>query len=101
MRLGDAITTTSHRVMAAVLDGDPQPLNEIILDPNADQFIRSRMCEALAMVVLRGELDRPSAGRFLRDAFMELQPQAECYVFAGTRRTRNNLPLNNNELIVR
>jgi hypothetical protein len=81
--LGDTITSTSHRVMAAVFDGDPQPLYEIILDPNAEQFVRSRMCEALAMVVLRGELDRALAERFLRDAFMDLQPQAECYVWYG------------------
>src|SRR4029077_16450823 len=33
---GDSITTTSHRVMAAVFDGDPDPLYQIILDPNAD-----------------------------------------------------------------
>jgi Protein of unknown function (DUF1186)/SEC-C motif len=81
--LGDAITSTAHRVMAAVFDGDPQPLYEIIFDPNAEQFVRSRMCEALAMVVLRGELDRALASRFLRDAFMDLQPQAECYVWYG------------------
>ena len=73
---GDGITTTSHRVMAAVFDGDPEPLYDIILDPNAEQFIRAGMCEALAMVTVRGELDRAVAGRFLRDAFMELQPQA-------------------------
>jgi Protein of unknown function (DUF1186) len=72
---GDGITTTSHRVMAAVFDGDPQPLYDIILDPNAEQFIRAGMCEALAVVTVRGELDRAVAGRFLRDAFMELQPQ--------------------------
>jgi hypothetical protein len=34
---GDSITTTSHRVMAALFDGDPQPLCEIILDPSADE----------------------------------------------------------------
>jgi len=81
--LGDAITTTSHRVIASVFDGDPQPLYDIILDPNAEQFIRSRMCEALAMVTLRGDLDRTLAGRFLRDAFIEMQPQAQCYVWVG------------------
>jgi hypothetical protein len=55
---GDGITTTSHRVMAAVFDGDPEPLYDIILDPNAEEFIRAGMCEALAMVTMRGELDR-------------------------------------------
>ena len=54
--------------MAAVFDGDPEPLYDIILDTNADEFIRAGMCEALAMVTLRGELDQAVAGRFLRDA---------------------------------
>jgi len=80
---GDSITVTSHRVMAALFDGDPQPLYEIILDPNAEEFIRWSMCEALAMVTRRGELDRAATGRFLRDAFMELQPRAECDVWVG------------------
>jgi hypothetical protein len=80
---GDAAASTCHRVMAAVFDGDPQPLFDIILDPNADEFIRSRMCEALAMVTLRGELERNRAARFLRDAFNELRPQRECYVWVG------------------
>jgi hypothetical protein len=83
---GDGITLTSHRVMAALFDGDPQPLCDIILDPNAEEFVRSRMCEALAMVTLRGELNRDLVGRFLRDAFTELRPQAlatPCYVWYG------------------
>jgi uncharacterized protein len=80
---GDGITTTSHRVMAAVFDGDPQPLYQIILDPNAEEFIRAGMCEALAMVTLRGELDRAVVGRFLRDAFINLQPQRQNFVWVG------------------
>src|ERR1700730_4265322 len=80
---GDSITTTSHRVMAAVFDGDPEPLYDIILDPNAEEFIRAGMCEALAVVTIREELDRAVASRFLRDAFMELQPQRQNYVWVG------------------
>jgi uncharacterized protein len=37
--LGDAITSTTHRVMAAVFDGDAQPLYDIILDRNAEPFV--------------------------------------------------------------
>ena len=43
---GDGITTTGHRVMAAVFDGDPDPLYQIILDPNADEYLRASMIEA-------------------------------------------------------
>jgi hypothetical protein len=81
--LGDATTETSHRVMAAVFDGDPAPLYEIIGDSAADEFIRARMCEAVAMLTLRGELPRAEAGRFLRACFDELEPQAKSLVWEG------------------
>jgi hypothetical protein len=81
--LGGAITETTHRVMAAVFDGDPAPLYDVIRDPEADEFVRSRMCEALAMVTLRGELPREEAARFLRACHAELEPQDECFVWQG------------------
>jgi hypothetical protein len=83
MTLAEAVTETSHRVMAAVFDGDPAPLHAIIRDPDADEYIRSRMCEALAMVTLRGEVPREATAAFLRDCFRELAPQDECFVWDG------------------
>ncbi len=80
--LGDATADTSHRVMAAVFDGDPTPLYDIIRDPDADEFVRSRMCEALAMVTLRGELPREQTVQFLRACFSELE-QENSFVWEG------------------
>jgi hypothetical protein len=98
---GDGITTTSHRVMASVFDGDPQPLYDIILDRGAEEFIRAGMCEAVAMVTLRGELDRAVAGRFLRDAFMEMRPQAGCYVWVGWQSAIAMLGMGDLKLLVK
>src|SRR5262249_28780226 len=56
--IGDAVTESSHRVMAAVFDGDPQPLYDIVTDPRADEFVRARMCDALAMLAVRDLLPR-------------------------------------------
>jgi Protein of unknown function (DUF1186) len=81
--LGDAITETSHKVMASVYDGDPQPLYDIILDENADEFIRSRMCEALIILVRQNQLPRAEAARFLAACYSELQPQTECAAWTG------------------
>jgi hypothetical protein len=81
--LGWSITETSHKVMAAVFDGDPAPIYNIILDPNADEFVRSRMCETLAMLAVRGRLDRDEVAAFLRDCWINLQPRHECFVWQG------------------
>ena len=81
--LGDAVTSTSHRVMAAIFDGDPQPLYDITLDPDADEFVRSRMCETLAILVLRSELNRHEVVRFLEDAFGKIRPRSSCFVWQG------------------
>jgi hypothetical protein len=69
--------------MAAVFDGDPGPLYEVILDPQADEYVRSRMLEAIAMVTLRGEMPREEAVRFLRTCYSELDRQDECWVWNG------------------
>jgi hypothetical protein len=81
--ISSAITMTTHRVMAAVFDGDPHPIYNIILDENADEFVRSRMCETLAMLVLQGRLDRAEAASFLGDCWINLQPRDHCFVWSG------------------
>ncbi len=81
--ISDAITMTAHRIMAAVFDGDPQPIYNIILDHNADEFVRSRMCETLAMLVVQGRLDRSEVAAFLRDCWIGLQPREDCFAWSG------------------
>ncbi len=81
--LGDAVTTTSNRVVAGVFDGDPQPIFDIILDASADEYVRSRMCEALSYLGLTGQIDRRTLSNFLRDCFANLSPQGPCYVWVG------------------
>lgn len=81
--IGEGVTETCHRVMAAVFDGDPQPLYDIILDRDADEYVRSRMCQAIAIVTLRGELLRSEAARFLAACFDDLEPKVDCFVWCG------------------
>ncbi len=81
--LGGAIPESAHRVMAAVFDGDPQPLYDVILNRNAEEFVRSGALEALAMVTLRGELAREEASRFLHTCFAKFQAEPGCFVWNG------------------
>ena len=81
--LGDATTETSHKIIANVFDGDPQPIYDIIHDAEADEFVRSRMFDALVMLVLQGELNRAEIAKFVRSAFTDLQPQDLSAVWDG------------------
>jgi Protein of unknown function (DUF1186)/SEC-C motif len=81
--LGGAITETTHRVMAAVFDGDPRPLYDVILNENADEFVRSRMLETLAMLALRGELTREEVARFLHVCFPKFRDEPGSFVWNG------------------
>ncbi len=81
--LGEAVTETAHRVMASVFDGDPEPLFDIILDPAAGQFARSSMCDTLAMLLMRGRLERQQVEPFLREAFIRIEPKSEGFVWCG------------------
>jgi hypothetical protein len=81
--IGGSITESTHRVMAAVFDGDPQPLYDVILNENAEEFVRSRILEALAMLTLRGEIAREEAAQFLHACFATLQDEPGCFVWNG------------------
>jgi len=78
-----AIPETVHRVMAAVFDGDPQPLYDVILNEHAEEFVRSRMLETVAMVTLRGDIAREEAARFLHVCFAKLQAEPGCFAWNG------------------
>lgn len=81
--IGDALTESAPRVMAAVFNGNPQPLYNVILNESADEFARSGMCETLAMLVVQGRLDRTEVAAFLRDCWIGLRPREDCFVWHG------------------
>jgi hypothetical protein len=77
---------TVHKVMAAVFDGDPRPLYEVILDPEADEYVRGRMLETVAMVTLKGKLAHDEASRFLQACYTDIVPQDTCVAWDGWQR---------------
>jgi hypothetical protein len=80
--LGDAISETIHKVMASVFGGDPGPLHAIILDPAADDFVRSRMFDSLSILTRSGAIPRAETFAFLRDCFKQLDPETN-FVWNG------------------
>jgi hypothetical protein len=81
--LDDAVTETMHQVMAAVFDGDPQPLYDIILDRGADEFIRSMTFKSVSTLVLDGRLPRTEASRFLAACASDIESDAPTFAWIG------------------
>jgi hypothetical protein len=90
----NAVPETCHRVIASVFDGDAEPLYEAILDRDADEFVRSCMCQTLAMLAVAGKIPREDAREFLRRCFSSFQAEQwregsasisseTCYVWSG------------------
>jgi hypothetical protein len=49
----------------------------------ADEYVRAKMCQTIAMLTRRGELPRDATAAFLRDCYAQLEPQQDCYVWSG------------------
>ena len=81
--LGDALTETTPSVMAAIFDGDPQPIYDIILDEHADQFARSVMFDTLITLVREELLPRAEVERFLVGCFSDLRPAQSNFAWSG------------------
>jgi hypothetical protein len=81
--IGDASTETSHRVIASVYDGDPEPLFDLIRNETLDAFVRGRMTEAAAMLTLRGDLQRDRLLVFLRECFERFKEEPDDWIWNG------------------
>jgi len=81
--LGDAVTTTLPQIAASVFDGDPEPMQAVILNPAADEFVRSGLLEALAFLTGEGRIPRERTADFLRRCETELRPRATNFAWVG------------------
>ena len=63
--LGDAVPATLPRLAASSFDGDADALEQAILDPKADEFVRWSLFGAYAYLVFEGRIARERAHAFL------------------------------------
>lgn len=82
---GDSITETVGRVMAAVYDGDPQPLFDLIGNEGVDEYIRQSLFDTLVILVRDGRLDRDRVVSFLAEAPQRLKAGKGHVVWVGVQ----------------
>jgi uncharacterized protein YchJ len=91
--LEDEIGITGHRVIVRVFDGDPEPLCAFVLDRSADEFLRTMVLEAIAILTHAGAIGREETSAFLCEIFLALQAEPENFVWFGWQRAISLLGL--------
>jgi hypothetical protein len=81
--LGDAVTTTAHRVVFNLFDGDLAPIKRLIESPDVDVYVRRRMFDLLGMLMLQGKLERDELVDYLRKLHGRLKGDPDGLVSAG------------------
>jgi hypothetical protein len=74
---GDVVTQDGGTILASVFDGDLSPIRRVILNPDADVFVRSAGIVALSQLALWAEVPRDvvvEEFRFLAEAGLEREP---------------------------
>ena len=63
--LGEAITISLSRILAGLFDSDSEPLQSLITDQSADEFVRDAAMGTFALLTFEGHIDRAHAEEFL------------------------------------
>jgi len=79
--LGDSLDATLAQILAGVFDGDPGPLEEIILDPGVHEYARWPVLDAYGGLAHLRQIDRERAERILFDfGEMDLPPEDGAWI---------------------
>ena len=72
---GDVVTEGGNRILAAVCDGNLQPIIDLACSLDADDYARIAAIEALALLAVWGEVPRPSIVDVMRRLAREGLPR--------------------------
>ena len=66
---GDLVTEDLGRILASVCDGNIEPIQQLIENRQANEYVRSSALSSLIILVLRGALDREVVIKYFEELF--------------------------------
>ncbi|MGE0225700.1 MAG: DUF1186 domain-containing protein [Acetobacteraceae bacterium] len=79
--LGDGVTEDLHGLLIGVFDGNPAPLQQIIDDAEAGEFVRSAALESLAWLARSGALPDFDMHAYLLHLFEAMRPRTASMIW--------------------
>lgn len=81
IQLNDSITESLHKALAAICDGDAEPLKAVAANPGCNEFIRHAAMLALAMTAASGIVNRQTAIDFVQHFYDTNDEKTEPYLW--------------------
>ena len=80
---GDTVTERLKRILGAVWDGDPGPLQGLVEDDNANEYVRNAALYAFIVLVDSGQMSREAVVAYYRSLFQGKLKRAYSYTWTG------------------
>jgi hypothetical protein len=90
--VGDTVTCGLHRIFASIYDGNPAPLQELIEDEAADEFVRDAGIRALLVLEKAGRISRSEVVEYFRSLFQGKLERRPSFAWDGLVAAVGDLP---------
>ena len=89
---GDTVTERLDRIFASVYDGNPGPLQELVENEAANEYVRNAAIGAFVVLAHTGQMTREQVVECFRSLFREKPRRTFSYVWTGLARAVAELP---------
>jgi hypothetical protein len=78
---GDLVTEDLGRILASVCDGNIEPIQQLIENRQANEYVRSSALSSLIILVLRGAIDRQVVIQYFEELFSTRLEGEDSYIW--------------------
>ncbi len=80
---GDLVTEDLGRILASVCDGNIEPIQQLIENRQANEYVRSSAIRSLMILVIRGAIDREVVIKYFEELFLTRLEREDSYVWTN------------------
>ena len=78
---GDLVTEDLNRIIASVCDGNIEPIQQLIENPQIDEYVRGAALGSLIILVLEKAIDREVVVRYFEELFTTRLEREDSYIW--------------------
>jgi Protein of unknown function (DUF1186) len=80
---GDLVTEDLGRILASVCDGNIEPIQQLIENRQANEYVRSSAIQSLIILVVRGTVDREVVIKYFEELFSTRLEREDSYIWTN------------------